>query len=318
MAARIRVKIKFVDFWHPSTLQGLEGNSLYHILQKRYDLELSDDPDFVLYSAYGCEHLKYDCIRICYLGENVRPNFRECDYAFSFELEQSERNTRLPLYRLYPEYPELLKPRRPDEIMAENRKFCCFLNSNDSAQERLRFFDRLSEYKRVDAGGKTRNNIGYLVKEKLAFFRQYKFSMAFENSQYPGYATEKLMHALVAGTVPIYWGNSAMQEDFNPAAFINCHDYDSFEAVIERVKEVDRDDALYRSYLAAPFFPGGKENKYAREENYLGVFDRIFTSGRSFIPAYVKKLQQARYFLWRARVGLKKALSRVLAVGKSR
>lgn len=36
--------------------------------------------------------------------------------------------------------------------------------------------------------------------------RRYKFTIAFENQSYPGYVTEKIADALMAGTVPIYWG----------------------------------------------------------------------------------------------------------------
>ncbi len=56
----------------------------------------------------------------------------------------------------------------------------------------------------------------------------------------PGYTTEKLFDCFKAGTVPIYWGNPEITRDVNPKAFINCNDYENdFDAVIERVKEID-------------------------------------------------------------------------------
>ena len=259
--SRLKLKLQFADFWHPRTEKEIRANYLYQFLERYYDLELSENPDFFLYSVYGVEYLKYDCLRIHYTPENTRPNFRKCDYAFSFDLGESERNIRLPYYKFAEGFSELGRPRRPDAVIAENRGFCSFVNSNNEVPDRLRFFDALSRYKRVDAGGKSRNNIGYLVGDKNEFLRRYKFTIAFENSCHPGYTTEKLMQALVADTVPIYWGNPAVAVDFNPAAFINCHDYDSFDAVIARVREVDADEALYRSYLAAPVFPGGRPNE---------------------------------------------------------
>jgi len=75
------------------------------MLSKYYELELTKDkPDFLLYSCFGYDYLKYNCIRIFYAGENVRPNFDECDYAFSFDYPITERNFRLPLYRLSSAY----------------------------------------------------------------------------------------------------------------------------------------------------------------------------------------------------------------------
>jgi hypothetical protein len=297
--SRPTIKVAFADMWNLSPEEKTRGNYLHQFLEKYYDLELSDHPDFLLYSVYGIEYLKYDCLRIHFTAENTRPNLRKCDYAFSFSLEEDERNIRLPYYKFADGFSELSRPRDPDAIIAENRGFCSFVNSNNEAPDRLRFFDALSRYKRVDAGGKSRNNIGYLVKDKQEFLRRYKFTIAFENSCYPGYTTEKLMQALVADTVPIYWGNPAVAVDFDPAAFINCHDYDSFDAVIERVKEVDADEALYRSYLAAPFFPGGRPNECVDDERIFRAFDRIFTTRRVFVPRSIKKLQRIEYFYHR-------------------
>jgi hypothetical protein len=52
------------------------------------------------------------------------------------------------------------------------------------------------------------------------------------------------MHALITDTIPIYWGNPLASLDFNPKAFINCHDYKSFDEVIELVKEIDSNETL--------------------------------------------------------------------------
>ena len=112
---------------------------------------------------------------------------------------------------------------RENEVDLCSRGFCSFLYSNEKARERIDFFHRLSEVGRVDSGGKVLNNIGYRVEDKLKFYGKYKFSIAFENSQFPGYTTEKILHAFMANTVPIYWGNPLVGNDFNPDSFINCH-----------------------------------------------------------------------------------------------
>ena len=49
------------------------------------------------------------------------------------------------------------------------------------------------------------NNIGGAVSDKFAFQQKHKFSIAFENTSYCGYCTEKIVEAFVAGTIPIYW-----------------------------------------------------------------------------------------------------------------
>lgn len=275
------IKINFADFWklrdnpHP-----IEGNPIYNLIKPHFPLEISDTPDFLIYSCFGRDFLKYKCVRIFYTGENVRPNFDECDYAVSFDFPQSDRGCRLPLYRFYKEYPLLLEPKNPDKIAAVNRKFCNFIYSNKDAETRTVFFHKLCAYQKVDSAGKVLNNMGFRADNKIDFMRQYKFSIAFENSRYPGYTTEKILHAMAAGTVPIYWGNPRIADDFNPKSFINCNDYKDLDAVVERVKEVDRNDDLYYRYLREPFFADNLENEFVREENYLSFFEKIFTNGK--------------------------------------
>nr|MBC8391454.1 hypothetical protein [Deltaproteobacteria bacterium] len=67
-------------------------------------------------------------------------------------------------------------------------------------------------------------------------------------------------------------------KDFNTKSFINCHEYDSFEEVIERIIEVDTHDDLYQEYLREPAFPGNVENKHVNEANILERFEIIFSN----------------------------------------
>lgn len=291
------IKIIFEDFWRPPTLEYIKWNSLYKLLSKYYNLDLSKDPDFLLYSCFGSEHLKYDCVRIFYAGENVRPNFNECDYAFSFDYPITERNYRLPLYRLYSSYQNILEPRSSVKILTEERKFCCFLSSNPDGIERNKFYELLSDYKKVDAGGKVFFNIDKPVPrgDEMKWMSGYKFCIAFENSSYPGYTTEKLLNALAAGTVPIYWGNPLVERDFNTKAFINCHDFDNFESVVERVIEGDQNPDIYRAILEEPILPDNKERDFCVEENIISKFEQIFSSKKTWVPVAKKKVQRLTY-----------------------
>ena len=63
------------------------------------------------------------------------------------------------------------------------RKFCAFVVSNSNANGiRRDFFETLSEYKKVDSGGRYLNNVGGAVKDKIEFCSQHKFTIAFENT----------------------------------------------------------------------------------------------------------------------------------------
>lgn len=312
-----RVKIAFADFWPGA----LEDNWFYRLLSKEFRLEISDDPDFLLYSTFGTKYRRYECIRIFYTGENVfldadrSPNFFECDYAFGFDLPITDRNYRLPLYRIYSNYEELKKPKNVDEIIAQKSKFCCFLYSQPT-DERAAFLRRLLAYKMVDSGGAFLNNLGLLVprdhERTRDFMRRYKFAVVFENSSHPGYVTEKITNAMVANVIPIYWGDPGIARDFNPKSFINCHDYRDFGEVIEKVIEIDGDEALYKSYLSEAWLHHNRDLDYLTEERILRRFGKIFSTTKSIrhrrvslpapaLPTRIMRVVREQIARWRLR-----------------
>ncbi len=142
------------------------------------------------------------------------------------------------------------------------QRFCNFVASADSIL-RNDFVKQLHKYKRVDCAGSVLNNTDELQRRssryksdwsqgKLRYIAQYRFTVAFENKSQPFYIAEKILHPLMVGSIPIYWGAPNIAQFFNPASFINCHDYASFDAVIERIKEIDSNPELYQQYLNAP------------------------------------------------------------------
>lgn len=243
-----KIKIQFIGFWNSFDPQ---NNEFTDILRKKYDVEISENPEYLIYSGFGVGHLKKECVRIFFTGEAITPNFNECDYAIAFDrLSFGDRYLRIPLYNILhykPEYDLLLsRPEFTEVDLAAKEGFCSFVVSNCFADDvRAVFFDKLSTYKKISSGGRFRNNIGGAVADKKAFQAKHKFAIAFENTSYDGYCTEKLMEAFAAGTIPIYWGDPNVTKDFNPEAFINAHDYASFDEVVERVKEIDQNDNLY-------------------------------------------------------------------------
>lgn len=243
-----KLKIGFADQY-----QGFrpEDNEFLNLIKDRYEIEVADHPDYLIYSVFGNDHLNYDCVRIFYTGECYTPNFNECDYAIGFDrMELGDRYIRVPNYEftIYQANYRKILERRPftEEDLKRKTGFCSFVVSNLFGQkERSEFFDLLSTYKQVDSGGRFRNNIGGAVKDKEAFAASHKFAITFENSSYAGYTTEKIVDAFAAYTIPIYFGDPDVGKDFNEKAFINCRNYGSFEEVLERVKEIDQDDDLY-------------------------------------------------------------------------
>ena len=281
------LKVKYVDvkldnnFELDSPMQSRGKDIILETLSKKYEVKFSDDPD-IIFSWYpvcglkGTDYYKYNCKKCLWLLESEVPDFNCFDYVISpyHNLKYYDKHLYLPAsimvgnnietelnYKLAQE-----KHKKIDADFAK-RKICSFTVSNntDADSERVDFFKMLCEYKTVDSGGRIYNNIGGRVKNKLEFDSAHKFSIAFENMR-GSFITEKLDAAFAGKTIPIYWGNPYVTEVYNPKAFINCHDYDSFEDVVKRVIELDNNDEEYFEMLREPAFLDNKSVDIIKDE----------------------------------------------------
>ena len=283
------IRLHFCDFW--SGFNPLD-TVLYKELSNRYIIELDNEtPDYVIYSCFGHEFLKYDCVRIFHTSENIRPDFNLCDYAIGFDyIIFGDRYLRFPNYALYEEFGSVIKQKKYNlSDLSQKTRFCNFIYSNVGGDPmRQRIFELLSQYKRVDSPGKYLNNMpqldaGQFVQKvdwqntKVDFQRNCKFTIAFENSSTPGYTTEKLMHAFVADTIPIYWGNPHVNCEFNSKSFVNCHEFENINKVLERVMELDNNDELYLQMLNEACFPNNRIPDELSRETLMEFYTNILS-----------------------------------------
>lgn len=270
-----KIKLRFVDWPYLSH----KNNSFLQILETRYIVEISENPDYIFYSDFGKEHLSYDCIRIYYTPENLVPDFNICDYAIGFHFVNFEdRYLRYPIYGLFKyqdDYKLALNKHNLDDVtISDKTKFCNFVYSNGNADNiRENFFDFLNKYKSIGSGGRFKNNVGGPVEDKYVFQKDFKFSITFENSSMSGYTTEKIVQAFAAQTIPIYWGDPNIDLFFNEKAFINVQKFNSFDDVLERIKEIDNNPDLFAEILNEPMLVR-KDLDYQKLENFLfQIFD---------------------------------------------
>ena len=271
-----KIKIDFSDFWGGFNKT---DNYFYNLLKEEFDIEISNQPEYLFFSIFGNSHQNYKCTKIFYTGENIAPPLGYCDWSFSFDYLDDPRNYRLPHYLLYDGYYELERPKFIEESMA-NRKFCNFVASNGNCQERNWFVQELSKYKKVDSGGRFMNNIGYAVTDKRKFQSEYKFSVAFENNAYRpqhiGYTTEKIMEPMTVNSVPLYWGNPKIDLEFNPKSFVNFYDFGNFDKMIEKIIELDKESDKYLEVLRTPWFENNITPENNKLENIKSFLYKIF------------------------------------------
>ena len=284
------IKINFCDMFKGFDKQ---DNIFVDVINRYFDgYEISEEPDFLIYSCFGTNHHKYmnkRCVKIFYTGEAITPNFCECDYAIAFDnIVFGERYIRRPIWMFNPE--QWTECKLTDEE-ALNRRFCNFVYSNAkdgwATKLRIDFAKKLMEYKKVDCPGKVLNNMssdvltprdGDWQKGKMAFLKDYKFTIAFENCSMDGYTTEKMLDPLIAHSVPIYWGNPSVDKDFNTEAFVCANGYeDRLDDLVNRIIELDKDDSAYLKMLRSN--PHPLQHDYSEMDKLEQFLINIFSKG---------------------------------------
>lgn len=186
-----------------------------------------------------------------FTGENVRLDLRLCDLGISFDYRDHIKHLRHPLWLIYTQNATKLvrDPSKKITLKNYNKPYFCGFVAGHAVKYRDMFVRKLSnKYKKVLCPGKVLNNcprIGKSGDDKLAFLRKCKFTICYENSQFDGYLTEKIVHPFMTYSIPIYWGSQSVSTEFNPKAFLNRMDYDNDEEFIKKIIEIDNDMDKY-------------------------------------------------------------------------
>lgn len=213
-------------------------SSLFGMLRARYDVVFAtDDVDVLFYSIYSLGDASKEIkakVRVQYITECMRPVMEDCDLVLSYDYLDHPRHRRLPiwvdaLYRYYskkliPNFSELLIQSGYLADQWQHRDFCSILLSNPRCIERNHFVLDMLRHTEAKSGGRCFNNIFDVIEggdeRQLAFLSKFRYNVAFENAAHPGYTTEKIIAPMLAGAIPIYWGDPEVARDFNADAFI--------------------------------------------------------------------------------------------------
>ena len=256
-----RIYIYFIDFLN-SMYQRYQILKIKEILSEKFEIILEpNNPDYLIYNVFGCKHKtnKYkNAIKIAYYTENQIPDFNTADYSISqHHINFLDRYLRIPYFMgLSKKYNNLIfNSIRRYSLKSKKKKFCAAVisNNNTYAKFRLDFINLLNKYKRVDMGGKYKNNVGK-IRNKISFLSNYKFSIAMENTEGEGYLSEKIMHSFLSGTIPIYYGDYILDEFINPKSYILIKGKKDIKNKIEYIKKIDNNDNLFKKILKENIF----------------------------------------------------------------
>ena len=148
---------------------------------------------------------------------------------------------------------------QPDVPVGREKLAAGFI-SNCAFKPRNKYIKALMKYIHVDQWGKCfRNTRGEFWKTRQGPFEQaklnflnekpYKFLITFENTEYHDYITEKIYHAYLTRSIPIFYGDKAVF-DLVPAntSLIYANNYTP-EELAKLIKRIDSNDTLYSEYF---------------------------------------------------------------------
>jgi len=296
-----KLSIFFTDFWPNFRL---DDNYFFHLLSKKYDLEIdSKNPDVLFYSAdyanvenhrkFNNDHTK----KIFFSGETFN-NVNNDSFSLTCK-KNSQNNLRLPLWVIFIDWfdvkydlerdPSFLIPKssliKTKRITSNfSPLFCSFIASKPSGL-RVDFVPNLNKYKKTHNLGRLYNNSFYRIKGrgdqkyKLNAMKLFKFNIAFENTIAEGYVTEKLIHSFYSKTIPIYWGSSEAKKDFNPNSFIFFNDYESEDHLIEEILKINNNNKKRMEILNEEIFINNKFPEFSLPENVLTKISEVIENG---------------------------------------
>jgi hypothetical protein len=96
--------------------------------------------------------------------------------------------------------------------------------------------------------------------DKIEAISAFRFNLCFENVEYPGYVTEKIIDCFVGGTIPVYWGAPDADEIIPRAAYIDGREYSGdWAALRNRLQSMGEGEATGMIEAGRRFLrePGG-------------------------------------------------------------
>lgn len=107
------------------------------------------------------------------------------------------------------------------------------------------------------------------IERKADALKDYRFSIAIENSSAENYFTDKILDCFVTGTVPIYWGCPNVAQYFNPKGIIFFHTLEDLDNTLNRLTP-----QMYENML-----PAIKEN-FEKAKYYMRLDDIVIDTIR--------------------------------------
>lgn len=114
---------------------------------------------------------------------------------------------------------------------------------------------------------------------KVSGLRDYTFNVCFENSDEPGYITEKLFDAMRAGCVPLYRGGGGyVAETVPPACYVDCRAL-AGEEVAARARSMTHDEIVAHRRAGLEFLGSPDAARFTQQHLHTEIARRLEAQG---------------------------------------
>lgn len=167
--------------------------------------------------------------------------------------------------RLFSRTPQVLKP-------SIRRQLTCMIDpelGKDRYRERRRAIIELSRHPDFHLYGRGWQNAAQTespevadavrrcyrgeVDDKVAALQRYRFTLCFENTASPGFITEKVFDAFMAGSIPVFDGAADIHKYIPPSAYIRLSQFAGYSELIAYLRAMTPQEAEVRRSAAADF-----------------------------------------------------------------
>jgi hypothetical protein len=210
-------------------------------------------------------------LSLFHTSENIRHDAVAADYAISYDLSvHSERHFRFPYWmemtdwsheglfgNQNPRFGQLLTISRMTQALGNDflgRPRSVAIFSSHLREPRATLVRAVESFIPVKGFGphfdKDILDHHQSSFNKVDILQDFAFNLCPENGLYPGYYTEKIPEAFIAGCLPLTWTDTNVCADFNPKAFINLEpmSWQDFEPL----KDIINSPAQLESYAEQP------------------------------------------------------------------
>ncbi|NWX92199.1 FUT3 fucosyltransferase, partial [Nothoprocta pentlandii] len=174
------------------------------------------------------------------------PNLRAMDNLFNLTMSYRRDSD---IFSPYGEL-QILEQPQPFSIPPKSKLVAWVVSNWQTHLYRVKYYQQLKQHIAVDVYGQHHQPLA--SDQLLPTLAQYKFYLAFENSQHEDYITEKVWrNALSAGTVPVVLGppRNNYERFLPPDAFIHVDDFASARDLARYLQELSEDSERYKRYF---------------------------------------------------------------------